>query len=61
MGTKVLIVEDGTIIDGGLWCMGTMREVEPDVVLYIYWDSFNSHMRAQFIRVRSDRLEPVRP
>ncbi len=52
--------DQGTLIDGGLWCMGTMREVEPDVVLYVYWDSFESHMRAQLIRVLSDRLEPVR-
>jgi hypothetical protein len=41
--------------------MGAMREVDPDVVLYAYWDSFQSHMRTQLIRVTSDRLEPVRP
>ena len=52
--------DQGTIIDGGLWCMGAMREVEPNVVLYVYWDSFESHMRAQLFRVLSDRLEPVR-
>ena len=52
--------DQGTIIDGGLWCMGEMREIEPDVVLYVYWDTFESHMRAQLIRVLSDRLEPVR-
>ena len=52
--------DQGTLVDGGLWCVGAMREVEPDVVLYVYWDSFESHMRAQFIRVGSDRLEPVR-
>ena len=51
--------DQGTLIDGGLWCMGAMREVEPDVVLYLYWDSFESHMRAQLIRICSDRLEPV--
>ena len=51
--------DQGTLIDGGLWCMGAMREVEPDVVLYVYWDSFESHMRAQLIRIGSDRLEPV--
>jgi len=52
--------DNGTLIDGGLWCMGAMREVEPDVVLHVYWDSFESHMRAQLIRVMSDRLEPIR-
>ena len=51
--------DQGTLVDGGLWCMGAMREVEPDVVLYLYWDSFESHMRAQLIRICSDRLEPV--
>jgi hypothetical protein len=40
--------------------MGSMIEVEPDVVLYVYWDSFESLMRAQFIRVTPDGLEPVR-
>ena len=53
--------DQGTLIDSGLWCMGAMREVDPDVVLYAYWDSFKSHMRTQLIRVTSDRLEPVRP
>lgn len=52
--------DQGTIIDGGLWCMGAMYEVEPDMVLYAYWDSFESHMRAQLIRVHPDRIEPVR-
>ena len=50
----------GTIIDSALWCMGAMCEVEPDVVLHVYWDSYESHMRMQFIRVLSDRIEPVR-
>jgi hypothetical protein len=52
--------DEGTLIDSGLWCMGAMCEVEPDLVLYVYWDNFETDMRAQYIRIKSDRLEPVR-
>ena len=51
----------GTIIDSGLWAMGSMVEVEADKVLYIYWDSFEGLMRAQYIRVTPGGLEPLRP
>jgi len=51
--------DQGTMIDSGLWCMGSMIEVEPDPVLYAYMDSFESLMRAQFIRVTATGLEPV--
>ena len=40
--------------------MGAMVEVEPDVVLYVYWDSYESRMRAQRIRVTPAGLEPCR-
>ena len=50
----------GTMIDSGAWAMGGMREVEPDLVLYCYWDSFESLMRMQYIRVTPSGLEPVR-
>jgi hypothetical protein len=39
--------------------MGSMIEVEPDLVLYAYMDSFESMMRAQFIRVTAMGLEPL--
>ncbi len=44
----------------GLWAMGTMYEVEPDLVFYIYMDLYASSMRAQFIRITADGAEPVR-
>ncbi len=50
----------GTLIDSAIWVMGSMIEVEPDLVLYIYWDSFESLMRAQFIRLTPEGLEPSR-
>ena len=50
----------GTIIDSGTWAMGAMREVEPNVVFYVYWDSFELSMRAQYLRVTPSGLEPVR-
>ncbi|MBM3804255.1 MAG: exo-alpha-sialidase [Acidimicrobiia bacterium] len=52
--------DEGTRIDSGLWAMGSMLEVEPNVVLYVYYDSFYSRMRAQFIRVTPRGIEPVR-
>ncbi|MBI2193968.1 MAG: exo-alpha-sialidase [Planctomycetes bacterium] len=53
--------DQGTLIDSAIWVMGSMIEVEPDLVLYVYWDSFESHMRAQFIRVCSGGLTPGSP
>jgi hypothetical protein len=50
--------DPGTMIDSAIWVMGGMIEVEPDVVLYVYYDSFESLMRGQFIRVGDGRLEP---
>jgi len=62
---RVLIIIDdgmtwdqGTMIDSAIWVMGSMLEVEDDVVLYVYWDSFESLMRAQFIRVTDEGLIP---
>ena len=52
--------DQGTIIDTGLWAMGSMVEVEPNVVLYVYWDSFSTSMRSQRFRVGASGLEPVR-
>ncbi len=51
--------DQGTMIDSAIWCMGSMIEVEPDLVLYVYWDSFESFMRAQFIRVAPRGIAPA--
>ena len=51
--------DEGTLIDSAIWVMGSMIEVEPDVVLYVYWDSFESLMRAQRFRVTPTGLEPL--
>ena len=50
----------GTMIDSSIWVMGSMLEIEPDLVLYVYYDSFESKMRAQFIRVAGGVLRPER-
>ena len=49
----------GTQIDSGLWAMGSMVEVEPDVVLFLYNDSYERLMRGQFLRITSTGLEPI--
>ena len=43
----------------GLWAMGQMVEVEPNIVLYVYMDSYESLMRAQYLRIKEDRIEPA--
>ena len=45
---------------GGLWAMGCMYEVEKDLVFYPYMDTYESDMRAQFIRITADGLYPDR-
>lgn len=50
--------DQGTTIDGSLWAMGSMIELEPDLVLYVY--SATTLMRGQFIRVAPSGLKPVR-
>ena len=49
----------GSIIDSSIWVMGSMLEIRPDVVLYVYYDSFESRMRAQYIRVADGTLTPI--
>ncbi len=51
--------DQGTTIDSGLWAMGSMIEIEPDLVLYLYWDSYESLMRAQRLKVGAEGLEPA--
>ena len=52
--------DQGTMIDTGLWAMGSMVEIEPDVVLYAYWDTYCTLMRAQRFQVGPVGLQPVR-
>lgn len=46
-------------IDSAIWAMGCMLEVEPDVILYIYWDSFHTNMRAQWIKITHEGMIPT--
>ena len=46
--------DPGVMIDSAIWAMGSMIEVAPDVVLYVYYDSFESLMRAQYLRVTTE-------
>ena len=48
------------MIDTGLWVMGSMVELESDVVLYAHWDTYSSLMRIQRFRVGPAGLEPLR-
>jgi hypothetical protein len=51
--------DNGQMVDSAIWVMGSMLEVTPDRVLYVYWDSYESLMRAQFIEVRDDSIHPT--
>lgn len=50
----------GTYIDTSIWAMGGLVEVQPDLILFIYQDSWFNTLRAQYIRVTDRGLEPVR-
>ena len=52
--------DQGTMIDSAIWAMGSMLEVEPDVVLYVYYDSFMKEMRMQRFRITKKGIEPMR-
>jgi len=45
-------------IDQTLWACGTLFEVEPDIVLYVYMTA--GKLRGQFIRITADAAEPAR-
>jgi hypothetical protein len=50
----------GTVIDYPAWAMGTMLEVEPDVVLCTYMNAERSlPLLAQLVRVTPMRIEPA--
>ncbi|MBI4606210.1 MAG: exo-alpha-sialidase [Planctomycetes bacterium] len=52
--------DEGTYIDTSIWAMGSMLEVAPDVVLFVYMDSWGGPLRAQHIRVAPGGLEPAK-
>jgi hypothetical protein len=52
--------DEGTYIDTSIWAMGSMIEIEPDLILFVYMDSWAGLLRAQFIRVTLEGLLPVR-
>ncbi|HQH53007.1 MAG TPA: exo-alpha-sialidase [Candidatus Hydrogenedentes bacterium] len=50
----------GTVIDYAAWAMGTITEVEPNLVLCTYMNAERSMpLLAQLVRVLPDRLEPL--
>ena len=49
----------GSITDSSVWVMGSMLEVRPGLVLYVYYDRFESRMRAQYILAAAGELTPV--
>ncbi|MBN2309104.1 MAG: exo-alpha-sialidase [Candidatus Hydrogenedentes bacterium] len=50
----------GTVIDYPVWAMGTMVEVEPDVVFCTYMNAEQSlPLLAQRVRVTPTRIEPI--
>ncbi|MCP4640899.1 MAG: DUF1080 domain-containing protein [bacterium] len=50
----------GTVIDYPAWAMGTMLEVEPDVLLLTYMNAERDQpLLAQLVRVTPTRVEPV--
>jgi hypothetical protein len=54
------ITWQGYRIGTDAWAMGSMLEVAPDVILYIFMDSRGGPARGQFLRVTPDGLEPAR-
>ena len=51
--------DEGTYIDSSIWAHGALCEIEPDLVLFIYEDSWRNLLRAQFIRVTASGLVPA--
>jgi hypothetical protein len=52
--------DEGTYIDTSIWAMGSMVEVEPDRILFVYMDSWGGPARAQYFRVTPNGLMPAR-
>jgi hypothetical protein len=52
--------EESTYIDTSIWAMGDMVELEPNLFLFIYMDSWRTLLRGQFFRVTDEGLEPAR-
>ena len=51
----------GTYIDTSIWAMGSLVEVKPNVILFVYMDCWGGPLRAQYIRITPNGLEPVQP
>lgn len=49
-------------VDTVIWAGGTMFEVEPNVVLWVYMGEYppDTDARAQFVRITPTGLEPAR-
>ena len=45
-------------IDTSIWAMGSMYEIEDDLVLFVYMDSWRDKLRAQRVRVTDHGLMP---
>ncbi len=53
--------DEGTLIDNANWAMGTMTEVEPNVVLATYMNAYRDQpLLLQLVRVKKNRIEPVK-
>ena len=50
--------DQGTTIDSGVGAGGRMLEVEPNVVLYVYYPSWGT-LRSQLMRVTPEGIEPA--
>lgn len=54
--------DEGTVIDNAVWAMGTIVEVEPDLLLATYMNYDRKQpLLAQLIRVEPSRIIPVKP
>ncbi len=51
--------DGGTYIDTSIWAMGSEVEVKPNVILFMYMDSWQGLLRAQYMKMTPKGLEPV--
>ncbi len=52
---------DANYIDTSIWAMGSLVEVKPNVVLFMYMDSWWGLLRGQYMRITPKGLEPIEP
>ena len=53
--------DTGTYIDTSIWAMGALCEIEPNVVLFLYMDSWRDKIRGQFFQMTPGGPIPIRP